>query len=153
MSLLIVHTRWAAGSAAHLQRLTALLAGDGALPEGCCSRELRRQGNALFGTEIWTDDDALQTQQDLADVLDVAGLGRPTHTAVFAVPDPFAWPYLRAGRHLGDAPGRLHGEQDPFLAATAPDEPPRHTPDRWQACDAEIPRQRSDPVEPANVAR
>jgi len=152
MSLLIVHTRWAAGSAVHLERLTALLAGDGALPDGCCSRQLRRQGSALFGTEIWTNDDALQTQRDLSDVLDLAGLGRPTHTAVFAVPDPFAWAYLHTGRHPGDAPGRLHGEPDPLLAATAPDEPPRHNPDQERTADAGLPRQRSERVEPAVVA-
>ena len=152
MSLLIVHTRWAAGSADHLERLTALLAGDCALPEGCCSRQLRRQGNALFGTEIWTDDDARQIRQDLADVLDLAGLGRPTHTAVFAVPDPFAWAYLRAGRHPGNAPGRLHNEPDRFLAATPAAGLPRHSPDEERTADAGLPRQRSERIEPAVVA-
>jgi len=151
MSLIIVHTRWAAGSAEHLERLTALLPGD--LPEGCCSRQLRGQGAALFGTEIWTDDGTLQTHRSLADVLDLAGLGRPTHTAIFAVPDPFAWAYLRAGRHPGDAPGRLHGEPDPFLAGTASAEGHRCSRDEERAAVAGLPRQRSDRMARAAVAR
>lgn len=152
MSLLIVHTRWAAGSATQFERVTALLAEDGALPEGCCSRQLRRQGKVLFGTEVWTGDGALRTRQDLADVLDLAGLGRPTHTAIFAVPDEFAWAYLRAGRHPGDAPGRLHGQQGSSLADWPTDDPPRHASDRRPAPDNGLPRQRSEGIEPVHVA-
>jgi hypothetical protein len=95
MSLIVVHLRWDGVDPEQYEQLCGALPDGSGLPPGCLSRQRRRQGRAVFGTEVWADElDAELFLAGLAELLAPTGLG-PPQIAAFAVPDCFGVSYGR----------------------------------------------------------
>jgi hypothetical protein len=56
MSLVVVHLRWNDVDPEQYDELVLTVPGDGGLPAGCLSRQLRREANAVLATEVWDDE-------------------------------------------------------------------------------------------------
>lgn len=112
--MVVIQLRWSDVGPEAYEEARRVLPDGAHLPAGCYSRALRRQGNALFDTEVWrSQDEARDFLLQLPEVMRPAGLAGPSHTVAFAVPDQFAVTYLRAGRQPGflPAPRGVPGEE------------------------------------------
>jgi hypothetical protein len=93
MSLVVVHLRWDGVDPEQYEQLRRALPEGPGSPPGCLSRQRRRQGAAVLGTEVWGDEwQAELFVAGLTELLAPAGLGRPQVVA-FAVPDCFGVGY------------------------------------------------------------
>jgi hypothetical protein len=108
VALIVVHLRWDDVDPEQHEELCRLLPDGAGRPADCLSRQRRRQGRAVFGTEVWADElHADLFLAGLGDLLAPIGLGQPQVVA-FAVPDCFAVgygvPLLRMGPPAAAAP-------------------------------------------------
>jgi hypothetical protein len=107
MSVVVVHLRWDIDPDRSEEVVRDLA--DGVLPAGCWSRQPRRQGGAVLATEVW------RSEEEARDHLRgpaAPALGRPTHTAMFAIPDMFACSWTRGARPA-EGPERPAGDPRP----------------------------------------
>ena len=116
--MIVVHLRWTDVGPEQLEKVRTALPDRTARPGGCLSRTLRCRGGALWDTEVWCSEDEARTFMGrLTASVAPIGLGRPSHTAVFAVPDQFAVTYLRTGRPPGYLPSPRGIPDDEMLPA------------------------------------
>lgn len=93
MSLVVVHLRWDDVDTEQHDGLCRLFPDGAGRSPDCLSRQRRRQGRAVLGTEVWADElSADLFLAGLADLLAPIGLGQPQVVA-FAIPDCFAVGY------------------------------------------------------------
>jgi hypothetical protein len=93
MALNVVHLRWNDVDPEQYEELCRALPDGAQRPDGCLSRQRRRQGTAVLATEVWIDEQqASAFLTALPELLGPAGLGDPQR-AVFAVADCFAAGY------------------------------------------------------------
>jgi hypothetical protein len=96
MSLIIIHLRWNNVSSEEYEQVCWALPGGDVLPAGCLSRQLRRVGHALLGTEVWRGGDAAgSVRAQLPAIVQAVGLDEP-QTVIFSVPKMFAVAYQRS---------------------------------------------------------
>ncbi len=95
MSLVIAHLRWINVSSEQYEQVCRSLPGSDVPPAGCLSRQVRRVGHALLGTEVWKGEDATGSgPAQLPAIAQAAGLDEP-QTVIFSVPEMFAVLYER----------------------------------------------------------
>jgi hypothetical protein len=93
VALIVVHLRWDDVDTGQHDELCRLLPDGAGRSPDCLSRQRRRQGRAVLGTEVWADElSADLFLAGLADLLAPVGLG-PPQVVAFAVPDCFAVGY------------------------------------------------------------
>jgi hypothetical protein len=100
MSLVVVHLRWDDVAPEQFHHIRRIIPPGRGFPAGCCSRQLRLEGRALLGTEVWADDGSAGRYLDglPARVAD-AGL-EPPQIVIFSLPAPYAAVYVRAAEAL-----------------------------------------------------
>ena len=126
MSLIIVHLRWDDVAPEQFDLVRRVLPAGRGFPAGCCSRELRLEGRALLGTEVWDADEAAARYLDeLSDRVAEAGL-EPPQIVIFSLPAPYGTAYRRAAGLVAD---QQAAERD-TPADAAPLPRPRRAPER-----------------------
>jgi hypothetical protein len=100
MALVVVHLRWNGVADEQHEEVRRAAPDGGALPAGCLSRRLTRQGSALLATEVWEDAGPGDRMTALPEVVRLAGVATVPQTAIFEVPGPYAAVYRRQAAAL-----------------------------------------------------
>ena len=102
MSLIIVHLRWDDVAPEQFDQVRRAIPPGLGFPAGCCSRQLRLDGRALLGEEVWADDDAAARYLDGLSQRLVDVHLEPPQIVLFSLPAPYAAAYRRAAELLAD---------------------------------------------------
>jgi hypothetical protein len=102
MSLVIVHLRWDDVEAEQYDQVRGAIPPGRGFPAGCCSRQLRLDGRALLGTEVWADDEAAARYLDELSERTGAARLEPPQIVLFSLPAPYDAAYRRAAELLAD---------------------------------------------------
>jgi hypothetical protein len=103
MSLVFVRLRWDDVDAERFDAVARTVPRDDALPTGCLSRQLERQGTVLMASETWDSELSGGRMDQLAAAVREAGVERSPQTAMFSVPEIFAVAYRRPRAAATDA--------------------------------------------------
>jgi hypothetical protein len=95
MSLVFVRLRWDDVDAERFEEIARTVPQGDALPTGCLSRQLERQGNVLMATETWDSQLSGGRMDQLVTAVAEAGIDRSPQTAMFSVPAIFGAAYRR----------------------------------------------------------
>jgi hypothetical protein len=126
MSLIFVRLRWDDVDPERFDEITRTVPQGDALPTGCLSRQLERQGTVLMATETWDSELSGGRMDQLAAAVREAGIEREPQTAMFSVPSIFASAYRRPAPAATDAgvaaipQQRTTGEHEQLEEAVAP---------------------------------
>ena len=102
MSLIIVHLRWDDVAAEQFDQVRRAIPPGRGFPTGCCSRQLRLDGRALLGQEVWAENEAVARYlNELSQRVGGARL-QPPQIVLFSLPAPYAAAYRRAAEVLAD---------------------------------------------------
>jgi hypothetical protein len=95
MSLVFVRLRWDDVDAERFEEIARTVPQGDALPTGCLSRQLERQGNVLMATETWDSQLSGGRMDQLVTAVAEAGIERSPQTVMFSVPAIFGAAYRR----------------------------------------------------------
>jgi hypothetical protein len=95
MSLVFVRLRWDGVDAQRFEEIARTVPQGDALPTGCLSRQLERQGNVLMATETWDSQLSGGRMDQLVTAVAEAGIERSPQTVMFSVPAIFGAAYRR----------------------------------------------------------